>query len=287
MDRLLAQAGSDSFVPPALATGLGGREADFMRFLAAEATPTRPPPALRSMFALLSSSIVHRGDPAQIAQLASLAATGGGLPEWARLAIVAGFEGYSRPAFRRSMRSGVALTSAEVAPLKDSADAGVGAAGQKIFSGLERLEAAARARAASARPLTAAETKLYEAGRITFQLCAACHQQNGGGLPNVAPSLVDSHWVVARPELPIRIVLDGKEGTLGFPGAMPPIGGTFSDEQIAGVLTYIRNSWGLHAGAVGVETVAKVRQQVKGRLAAWNDKDLTRVENELERLNRR
>ena len=69
-----------------------------------------------------------------------------------------------------------------------------------------------------------------------------------------------------------------------FPGAMPPIGGSFTDEQIAGVVTYIRNTWGLHAGAVDPATVAKVRAQVGGRIAAWSDSLLERVEYDLDRM---
>ncbi len=43
----------------------------------------------------------------------------------------------------------------------------------------------------------------------------------------------------------IRILLNGKEGTIGL---MPPVGQTLNDEQIAGVLTYIRRMWG-HTGS--------------------------------------
>ena len=65
---------------------------------------------------------------------------------------------------------------------------------------------------------------------------------------------------------------------------MPPIGGSFTNEQIAGVVTYIRNSWGLHAGAVDPATVAKVRVQVGGRIAAWSDNLLERVEDDLKQM---
>jgi hypothetical protein len=60
---------------------------------------------------------------------------------------------------------------------------------------------------------------------------------------------------------------------------MPPVGGTFSDEQIAALLTYIRNSWDLHVGAVDAALVAKVRAQNEGRQAAWTDAELQRMES--------
>jgi mono/diheme cytochrome c family protein/glucose/arabinose dehydrogenase len=283
MDRLLGRADCDPFVPAALATGLGGREAQFMRLLEADASAGAPTPARSSMYALLASSIVHRADPKEVGGLVASAGDDGGLPGWARQAVVAALGSALGREFRESMRAGSALTSAEVAPLAQSADAGVRSAAEAIVSKLREAEEETRLRN-RARPLNGEELRLYEAGRITFQVCASCHQENGTGRPGVAPSLVDSHWVAADPGLAIRIVLNGKEGTLGFPGAMPPIGGSYSDEQIAGVVTYIRNSWGLHAGAVDPATVAKVRTEVGGRIAAWDDNHLGRIEYNLKEL---
>ena len=283
MDRLLGKADSDSFVQAALATGLGGREIEFMRLLVGDAAAGAPLPARSSMYAILASSIVHRADPAEVGRLVASAGDDGGLPGWARTAVVSGLGSALDREFRESMRAGAALTSAEVAPLAQSADSGVRSAAVKIVSKLQEAEEEVRVRN-RARPLSEAERRLYEAGRITFQVCASCHQEGGTGRPNVAPSLVDSHWVVADPELAIRIVLNGKEGTIGFPGAMPPIGGSYSDEQIAGVVTYIRNSWGLHAGAVDPATVAKVRIEVGGRIAAWDDNHLGRIEYNLKEM---
>jgi mono/diheme cytochrome c family protein len=263
-------------------TGLGRREAVFMGRIA-EATDPAPLAPRRSVFALLSASIVHRAEPEEVARLVASAGDEGGLPEWARLAVLSGLERYLQREFRETMRAGAALTSAEVAPLGASSNPAVRAAALAVVSQLEQIEARVRARSIG-RPLDAAEQRRYEAGRSAFQICAACHQESGTGRPNVAPSLVDSHWVAADPELAIRIVLNGKEGTLGFPGAMPPIGAALTDEQVAEVVTYIRNSWGLHAGAVSPETVGRVRAAVKGRLAAWSDKTLERVESELHEL---
>ena len=57
----------------------------------------------------------------------------------------------------------------------------------------------------------------------------------------------------------------GKDYGLVFmpaPG-IPP--GSLSNENIANVLTYIRNEWGNTASAVSVEEVAAVREKVKDR----------------------
>ena len=45
----------------------------------------------------------------------------------------------------------------------------------------------------------------------------------------------------ADPNAVIRVLLSGKEGTIGL---MPPVGATYDDEQIAAVLTFVRRSWG-------------------------------------------
>jgi len=186
-----------------------------------------------------------------------------------------------QPAFRRSVGSSRVTQSAALAPLVASSDDEVKASATLVADGLAQAEQKAREREAGARPLTAEGQKLYDAGKVTYQICAACHQLNGGGLANLAPSLVDSYYVTANPEVMVRIVLNGKEGTPGFPGAMPPIGMGFTDEQIAGILTYVRNSWGLHEGAVSVATVAKSRKENKGRVADWSDVQLRTLEFDL------
>ena len=233
------------------------------------------------MLRLLATAVVHQGDGRQIQQLIASVSDSGKLPTWVRLAALSGFEPLLQPAFRRSIGPSQVTQAAALAPLAASADEAVKAAAGPIAEGLARAEQQAREREAAARPLTADEQRQYDAGKATYQICAACHQLNGGGLANLAPSLVDSYWVTANPEIMVRIVLNGKEGTPGFPGAMPAIGATFTDEQIAGVLTYIRNSWGLHAGAVSIESVAKSRRENKGRLSDWTDPLLRALEFDL------
>ena len=74
--------------------------------------------------------------------------------------------------------------------------------------------------------------------------CQSCHQPDGRGQDRVAASLVGSTFALAVPEVPIRILLGGKEGDIGL---MPPLGSMLSDDQIAAVLTYVRREWGQSA----------------------------------------
>jgi mono/diheme cytochrome c family protein/glucose/arabinose dehydrogenase len=281
--RAVLEHGRSPWIAPALVTGLGRRELDFIA-----AFHDAPAEADKRLLTLLAAAVAHRADSTEVQRLVGLIGSSS-VDAGTRSALFAGFDSYFKPGFHRSLRTGAALLSADLAPLADAAHSGEEwfPRAQRLVAELTRKQAEATAAAAAVRPLTAAEQKQYEAGRITFQICAACHQAGGQGLPNVAPSLVESHWPRGDPRVLVRILLNGKEGTVGFPGAMPPIGAAFSDQQIADVLTYVRNSWGLHAGAVAPATVAEVRAQVKGRLAAWQDKDLQRVENELPRASAR
>ena len=126
---------------------------------------------------------------------------------------------------------------------------------------LERLrwpgKPAAQGDAPAAAPLTPAQQQLLTAGQGVYtSLCIACHQEDGRGREKLAPSLVGSTLALAAPEIPIRILLNGKEGEIGL---MPPLGSSLSDEQIAGALTYVRRQWGNSASAVDPETVKQMR----------------------------
>ena len=81
-------------------------------------------------------------------------------------------------------------------------------------------------------PLTPEEEKRFAAGGELYRnLCVGCHQENGRGLDKVAPALVGSALLLGNPGIPTRIILGGKEGSVGL---MPPLS-VLSDDQIANV----------------------------------------------------
>ena len=104
-------------------------------------------------------------------------------------------------------------------------------------------------------------------------MCFACHQQNGEGLAGQFPPLAGSDWVLGNKERLIKISMYGLMGEIEVNGVkynnvMAPPGippGSLTNEQIANVLTYIRNDWGNSASAVSAEEVATVRASLKGR----------------------
>ena len=103
--------------------------------------------------------------------------------------------------------------------------------------------------------------------------CAACHQPTGMGLPGQFPPLAGSDWVnVDSPNRVIRIVLYGFQGPVTVSGkqfnnSMPHWTGILTPEQIAAVLTYVRQNkeWGNTAPAVKVEQVNAIAGDLKSR----------------------
>jgi len=126
--------------------------------------------------------------------------------------------------------------------------------------------------AAPIPPLTPEEQQRFNVGQEVYRnVCQACHQPDGRGQDRVAASLVGSPLALASPDIPARILMNGKEGPIGL---MPPVGFTLTDEQIAGVLTYIRREWGQDGTPVDVGTVKQVRAMTADRTRPWKHDEL-------------
>ena len=101
--------------------------------------------------------------------------------------------------------------------------------------------------------------------------CSACHGIEGKGVAELFPSIADSSMVKSDdPTTSIRIVLRGARsvGTVDQPTAsgMPSYGRQLDDNQVAAVLTYMRNNWGSGgATPVGAGDVARVRSDTASR----------------------
>jgi mono/diheme cytochrome c family protein len=125
-------------------------------------------------------------------------------------------------------------------------------------------------------PLTPEQQKQFAAGADIYKgLCIGCHQEDGKGKDKIGANLVDSPYVKsADPNAIIRVLLSGKEGAIGL---MPPVGATYSDDQLAAVLTYVRRSWGNTAPPVDSLSVLEVRGLTKTRNKPWTDDELKQV----------
>jgi cytochrome c oxidase subunit 2 len=87
--------------------------------------------------------------------------------------------------------------------------------------------------------LMALGEKVYNAN------CAACHQQNGQGIPGVFPGLKGSAIALGDVKEHIDIVVNGKAGT-----AMQAFGKQLALKDLAAIVTYERNAWGNNTGDV-------------------------------------
>ena len=98
------------------------------------------------------------------------------------------------------------------------------------------------------------------------------------------PPLAGSRWVTQSEERLIKLTLKGLHGPIEvqgakYPGLVPmtPFGGMLSDEEIAAVLTYVRNSFGNKGGAVSASSVARVRAATKRQIGFYRPADLLRA----------
>jgi len=113
----------------------------------------------------------------------------------------------------------------------------------------------------------AVDPAVTEKGKIQFMMCAACHGKEGEGTA-AAPPLAGSEWVMGPAENLIRIQLRGLRGPITVKGREYDISGGMapmayqSDEQIAAVLSYVRQSFGNNAPAVEPAQVAALRDEV-------------------------
>lgn len=111
--------------------------------------------------------------------------------------------------------------------------------------------------------------------------CVTCHQPTGAGLDPAFPSLVNSPWVNGDPDRLIKITLNGLMGPLEINGKkydgqvpMTPFGGMLKDEEIAAVLTFVRNNFGNKAEPIQPAQVLKVRSANPGRVMFYTTEEL-------------
>jgi mono/diheme cytochrome c family protein len=118
--------------------------------------------------------------------------------------------------------------------------------------------------------------------RVFMRNCMLCHQFDGRGVAGQYPPLAGSEWVLGtnghQPQQIVAIVLHGAEGPLEvkgevFYGSMAPWR-LLRDDEIAAVLTYVRNSWGNSAPPITPEFVARVREATKDREKPWSQPEL-------------
>lgn len=116
------------------------------------------------------------------------------------------------------------------------------------------------------RPLAEDRTAVGRA--IFFDECAACHAADGSGVPSMFAPLDGSNKLTAEdPSTVIRIILEGAQAAVtdAAPGplAMPSFDWKLNDDQIADLLSYLRQEWSNSASAVSAGDVADMRSYLE------------------------
>ncbi len=271
---LAQKASANELVRDAVMSGLRGRELETLEKLVALKNAPEP------MLASLSAAVLNERKSARVKKfLGIIAAQPANSP--VQLALLEGAGGKNAP--KNQPKSKLLYLDSEAAELA--------ALAKSVNDNAKPLLAALDARIAwpgkpgvppppVITPLTPNEQALFNTGKQVYNtLCTACHQPNGQGMDGLAPTLVDSDWVLGKPEVVAKIIIHGLAGPIEVNGQswtleMPPLGAALSDEQVAGVTTYIRREWEHNASPISVEAVKQIRTENKDRTKSWTGEEL-------------
>lgn len=123
---------------------------------------------------------------------------------------------------------------------------------------------AAKSSVVTAKPMAGSQMELGR--QVYMSTCFVCHQPNGQGVAGQIPPLAGSDFLKHDNTEIIRTVVEGRQGEVvvngkKYNGIMIPQS-QLSDEQIANVLTYVRNSWGNNGTAVTAAEVSNIHRNV-------------------------
>ncbi|WP_425606345.1 HEAT repeat domain-containing protein [Pelagicoccus mobilis] len=114
--------------------------------------------------------------------------------------------------------------------------------------------------------------------------CITCHQADGKGLPAAHfPPLAGTDWVTGNPGRLIDVTLHGLLGPITvnekrYQGHVPmtPFKDLLDDEELAAVLTYIRNAFGNQAAPISIDQVQAVRASSANKSGFWTEEELNK-----------
>lgn len=112
--------------------------------------------------------------------------------------------------------------------------------------------------------------------------CITCHQPDGNGLSASGfPPVAGTRWVTGNEERLIKLVLKGLQGPIEvldkkYSGQVPmtPFEGMLKDDEVAAVLTYVRNAFGNKASAITPDRVKAVRASIKDKSGFYSPSEL-------------
>ena len=116
-------------------------------------------------------------------------------------------------------------------------------------------------------PPTSLAMSVANGKKVYIQYCLSCHQADGGGVPNMNPPLINTSYVKGDKVRLIKVVLNGFTESVDIDGEsysnnMAPHN-FLKDQEIADVLTYVRNAFGNKGTAIKASEVKTVRAAKK------------------------
>ena len=111
------------------------------------------------------------------------------------------------------------------------------------------------------------KASLERGKKIYDTYCLACHQADGSGVPRLNPPLIKTKWVLGDKKELITIILKGMDQPIEVDGEdynnVMASHAFLQDQEVADVLTYVRNSFGNKASGVTPAEVKTIRATVK------------------------
>jgi mono/diheme cytochrome c family protein len=122
-------------------------------------------------------------------------------------------------------------------------------------------------RKTTAKPAAGLSSSIASGNKLFTVYCVSCHQADGGGVQNLNPPLIKTKYVLGDKVKLAGIVLNGFSDNVEIDGntysnTMPALS-VLKDQEVADILTYVRNSFGNKASAVSITDVKKARAAMK------------------------
>lgn len=278
----------DAYIRQAVVSAVTNHELAFLEQLLTAGAIEESSEGAQSALARLSSNAYRtlRGNLASkqpenpaLLPLLSLVASRDGGAAWQQVAMLKGFtalvveEGFTAAQFKEAPPIFADGTIEESNPLWDARLSGRVAftwPGDELAMGI--------------KPLSPGQLQLMAKGETFYPQCAACHGDGGQGIDGLAPPLAGAEWVTGPPEWLGRIILQGMTGPIevkgvAWQGVMPPHGHleALDDETLAGLMTYLRRSWGNKADPVSSDLVAEIRAATADKNGPWTAEALQAV----------
>lgn len=284
--RIATQQANELLIRDAIVSGLYSWELQFLQTLLTDPQWREQKPGRTAMLQALANAVTREKQPATMELLLTLAASQDTDQLWRQHGLLTGIAGHVGGRIRQTIPFNKEPPSLQL--LARSGDSQTRKRSEQIrmlFSWPGHQSDTAPA--APERSLTESEEIQAVAGRTLYaQICAGCHGAEGEGLRPIAPPLARSEWVTDSTDRLIRIVLHGVQGTIDVDGStyeppgvlpeMPPLA-ALNDEQLASVLTYIRDAWEHTATPVSADQVAHIRDETASRTAPWSESELLQI----------